>query len=324
MKKIFCLVIIAFLSTLAYGVDYNSIDEYSRSVPKMPNYGQMSLKLTSPFKNDEDKVRSIFVWIAENIRYDVAKFNAQFKNGGYTRIYGKNHKEIELKKEKLKQDKINTTYNSEKGVCEDYCYLFQAMCQVSGIKCEFITGYGRQFPNALIRKTNSMMHAWNAVFINNEWKLVDVTWAAGITDIKTGKFRKKFQNAFFFTEPEIFILNHYPNENKWQLLERKISTDTYNNFPFVYDGYYDYSLKNIPKNKFLKSSQPFNILTFKFSGNIPALAVFENGNLLKTDKIVNKDEVTFKIPTSNKHNRQIIIGVLNGKIFDPIAEYLIN
>ena len=65
---------------------------------------------------------------------------------------------------------------------------------ISGI--DFIPGEG-------------VSHAWNAVFINGSWRLLDCTWGAGSYDLD-GNFIREINEHFFLTDPDELIYSHFP------------------------------------------------------------------------------------------------------------------
>ncbi|MEZ0369363.1 MAG: hypothetical protein ACAI44_09790, partial [Candidatus Sericytochromatia bacterium] len=58
-------------------------------------------------------------------------------------------------------------------------------------------------------------HAWNAVQIGGKWYLLDATWGAGY--VENLKFTRRYTSAYLLTPPEIFSIDHLPEEDKWQL-----------------------------------------------------------------------------------------------------------
>jgi hypothetical protein len=65
-------------------------------------------------------------------------------------------------------------------------------------------------------------HAWNAVRIQGEWYLIDVTWDAGYID-GTGTFFQRYQTQYLFAPPQEFVRRHLPTEPSWQLLTPPLS-----------------------------------------------------------------------------------------------------
>ena len=317
---LFNLVFFVFYST--YGIDFQKVDAYSRAVSKSNDYKVMAKNLTTPFKTQQEKVRAIFIWITDNISYDFDKYFIDKANGGYTRIYGTSMKEIEIKRQKLKQEKILKTYQTGKGVCEDYSFLFEAMCQSVSIEAKTIVGFARFNPADIGRMSKNINHAWNSVKIDGKWYLLDATWAAGTTDFRTGIFTKKFQEGFYLTDPEIFILNHFPEESKFQYLDKPLSFESFSNYPFIHDGYYDYeALSFSPYNAFINSLQNIYEIRIEFENKVPDIIVMENENPIKYESQTINNSITLKISGHRKPNNNIIIGVKNGKYFDPIIEY---
>jgi transglutaminase/protease-like cytokinesis protein 3 len=98
------------------------------------------------------------------------------------------------------------------------------MCGVARIKCEVISGYAKGYgykPGDEIGRGETN-HAWNAVEIEGQWFLVDSTWAAGSIN-SSNRFEKSFSNFYFLTDPEKFIVSHFPQDPKWQLLNDQIN-----------------------------------------------------------------------------------------------------
>ena len=148
--------------------------------------------------DDFRKVKLLHDWIADNIDYDVEAYLAGQPG------------------ETLWKD----TLVRRKAFCQGYAELFQKMCQIAGIPSEVISGWGRGYGFAIgrtddIRRSN---HAWNAVNIQQRWRLVDVTWDAG--HVAGTKYQKQYGTAYLFADPRSFLHTHFPTDAKWQLLDR--------------------------------------------------------------------------------------------------------
>jgi hypothetical protein len=64
------------------------------------------------------------------------------------------------------------------------------------------------------------------VKIRGKWGLVDCTWGAGWLDA-AGRFAPRFTSHYFLTPPGIFVDDHFPQDARWQLLDRPISREQY-------------------------------------------------------------------------------------------------
>lgn len=107
-------------------------------------------------------------------------------------------------------------FASRKAVCAGYANLFAAMGRAVGEEIVTLSGESFGF------KKEPEGHAWNAVRIQGEWYLVDVTWNAGYID-DTGRFFKRYRTLYLFTPPEEFVRRHFPREPGWQLLAKPLS-----------------------------------------------------------------------------------------------------
>ncbi len=67
---------------------------------------------------------------------------------------------------------IAETYTTGKGICYDYASLFAAMLRSIGIPAKLIKGYAGYAPDTY--------HAWNEVYIKEEWITVDITRDASL------------------------------------------------------------------------------------------------------------------------------------------------
>ena len=103
--------------------------------------------------SDEEKVMALWNWLEKHTSYDDEAIEYA-KNNNFKDIKGY-------------EDSFNSygIICRKKGVCQSYAYCFKILLSLCNIKCITLTGY--------IDKT--LPHAWNAVFINGEWRWIDVT-----------------------------------------------------------------------------------------------------------------------------------------------------
>ncbi|KAH3755436.1 hypothetical protein DPMN_190132 [Dreissena polymorpha] len=67
-------------------------------------------------------------------------------------------------------------------------------------------------------------HAWNSVYIDNDWFLVDVTWGAGFVKSKERKYVPRFTNAYFLTDPEVLITEHFISRSNYMNTTKAIQS----------------------------------------------------------------------------------------------------
>lgn len=225
MKKTLAILYFCTFLTLqfvfAQKPEFAEIDEHVRSTPDhyTSSVEELSAYLSSTAKNKEEIIRSFYVWIAENIDYDVKALSIP----GQTRI------------------KPEDVLQKKKAVCEGYSILFKAFCDEANIKCYVIPGYSKGYGYRRGKKFIEEDHAWNAVYVNDDWHLIDVTWGAGgISFNKT--FKRAFNEKYFMPSKEFFLTEHLPISPAWQLVDCPISLD-------VFEKDSDQVIKEISKNK---------------------------------------------------------------------------
>ncbi|MBK9735393.1 MAG: hypothetical protein IPO92_10650 [Saprospiraceae bacterium] len=239
MKKIMLLFAFLILTIHLPGQDYKAIDAHSKSVKYSKDLAKLTNRLIAPYQDEESKVRAIFVWIATNIEYDHKKLNKMKQSGFQKTRFEGSKEEIKLQRLAQIQGFIEETLDDKKGVCQDFSFLFQAMCIHAGIECAFVTGVGKTKPTLIGHPNIQAKHAWNAVKINNKWALMDVTWSTGMGE------KVDFGKGFFNIEPKIMIMSHFPDDTEWQLLDSVYSKTTFANLPYLYPGFIKYDVSEI-------------------------------------------------------------------------------
>lgn len=243
--------------------------------------------------SDIEKARIIFTWVAKNVRYDYAKFISG--DGGVS--YKKGEKEAAYK------ELAHEIYKDGKGVCMDYSALFQELCNIAGIECAFISGLTRSAAEAGTWGS----HAWNAIKIDGKWYLIDVTWASGY--IKKGRFKERFSQGYFMTRPDLFILNHFPKEEKWQLLETPIKRIEFNKMPNINYASGDYEILDFePRSGDVNGVQVQ--IRIKFKGTPPEkILLIVKDQPIKCDRKDSPDGwVTFDINRKSYGKIRVVAG----------------
>lgn len=197
MRKALLLVIILLNVHLAQSQDVNPILEKI-------DFGQ-------------DTMKAVFDWIAENVSYDVARAKA-IQNGEVSYRF----KDFDGYRE-MKRDRLEKVMKKNKGVCEDYSTLFDAMVQELGYRSYVIEGYTKDERGKL---NSSIGHTWNAIHYKGKWRLYDATWAAGYVE-NDSKFIKRYNAKWYDIDPEAIIKTHMPFDPIWQLTDSPIGFKTF-------------------------------------------------------------------------------------------------
>ena len=158
--------------------------------------------LIQPVHKEQDKLRSIYLWLIHTIQYDIAAVDNERIN--------KNNQDILRRK---------------KAICWGYSTLLKAMCEIANIPATIISGYVKtSLDTTPFLKYPT--HAWNAVQIEDSWYLLDATWDSSLIN-SPSDFYEKFGETYYCTTPSTFITNHLPASPKWQLLDCPISVETF-------------------------------------------------------------------------------------------------
>ncbi|XP_027857402.1 kyphoscoliosis peptidase [Xiphophorus couchianus] len=181
--------------------------------------------VTQGCRNELEQLRTIWVWLCNNIEYDVSGYL------GHT--------------EKLSSPE--EVIAAGRGVCCGYSSLCTEMCREVGIECQEVPGHskGIGYRQGHSLKNVKSDHLWNAVLLGGEWFLLDACWGAGRVDMQHESFVKRFDDFYFLTDPEEFIDSHFPDEEKWQLLDKPISIEEFEQRVFKTSAFFTMGLSLI-------------------------------------------------------------------------------
>jgi len=299
------LFLFLLISTTTFA-QYEKVDEKVKLYPKtFSDPLQLAQKIDSDFTKPEEKARAIFSWIALNINYDLKAYYTQANNGiaySFSSLEDKINKDFEFRRALVKK-----TLRTKKAVCEGYASLFVNLANAVGLEAVIVTGTSKIHETQIGKLPKASDHAWNAVKINGEWKLVDATWGAGVVDTQQQKFKPEFNDAYFFTDPEKFFLNHFPDDQKWLLTNK--SAEDFAALPLYFPEYLksNYELSateaNIifPKNVAVK----FNIKNLKAEDEL--FYITSRDNIIK--KLTVDAQNNFIIPPSDELSGYLTIFV---------------
>src|SRR5205085_4114525 len=121
------------------------------TVPANKKAERLAKRITGNLNSDKEKVIIIHSWITHNIKYDLKKFSSY----------------------DFSRDDIDKILKRKKAICVGYADLFNELCRLSGIESVSISGYIKNPYVDVNDKFYLDEHMWNAVKIDDEWKLVD-------------------------------------------------------------------------------------------------------------------------------------------------------
>lgn len=125
-----------------------------------------------------------------------------------------------------------TVFASRRGVCAGYAHLMVALGEVTGDHIVYVVGDSRDEDDGI----SGVGHAWNAVEIEGRWYLMDATWDAG--SVEGDRFTKQYDSDYFLTPPEMFSLDHLPEDPAWQLREDPVTRGEFVRQPRLKPGFF--------------------------------------------------------------------------------------
>lgn len=103
---------------------------------------------------DSQKVTAIYEWLIMNVTYDEELLELLYDGASGLNRYNGFY--------------LEGVFLDKKAVCEGISKAFTAMCNIEGIRCVTVEGYQTKNPNGA-------GHAWNKVYVDGSWYIVDAT-----------------------------------------------------------------------------------------------------------------------------------------------------
>ncbi len=156
--------------------------------------GPLVQHLTEGVESEFVRAKALHDWIALNIDYCTTDSAAGVASGDFS-----------------------AALVTGRSACAGFSNLYAVMCSLAGIECRTVDGYTRDWGMDVFADEDPTVanHAWNAVRLGLDWRLVDPTWDAG--RLRDGKFERVYSTDYLFSGPQTFGWTHFPKEPEWQL-----------------------------------------------------------------------------------------------------------
>ena len=157
-----------------YFIDtFTNKEQVERAVAEIKSVKDDILKDASG--NNYDKMKYVHDWIVDNVKYDAAI------NNNTSNIYG--------------------CLVNKAVICEGYARTFKYLMDELDIPCVLVSGI------AVDDDGKSERHAWNYVYIKNNWYAIDTTWDDPII-IGNGKVDKDIKYKYFLRGSDTMDKDH--------------------------------------------------------------------------------------------------------------------
>lgn len=218
MKNILFLLIglILYQTGFAQTLDIDSV--YLKHVNSIAisttDFNKLLPSIVEPGKSNQEKLTLVYFWVYSHITFDIERF---------------------LKIGPLQPLSLTETLKSGKGMCYEYNEFIETACKYLKIPGHRIEGYIKYYgfePGQTFTQNN---HIWYVVYIDGNWKMIDLLWACGTLAIKGDNytFGKKLHKEYFLVDPRDFFGSHLPADPVWQFQSHPL---TISGFTFKKNG----------------------------------------------------------------------------------------
>ena len=239
MSKLLFSVLFLFVSPI-FCQTFHEVDERVTNYPYFNSLEDLGIRIQNDYNSDANRVRAAFRWIALNIEYKKT-LDEVFEPSKRLLYISEFVKKQQIRK--LEMEKTSNAFKNKRGVCIEFSLMLNKLCAQFGLQSKVIPGVLKTSIKDIDGKIQYKNHAWNAVLLEGEWQLMDVTLASGYWNPRSNRFVRKFTDYYFFTSPEAFMTNHYPVNQEWKLSEKPLELDAFFSAPMFYPNYFTNKVK---------------------------------------------------------------------------------
>ena len=253
--------------------------------------------------------RAIFRWCCENMEYDCG-------------VYYGGRKQSQKSEDVLKSGKC---------VCAGYSNIVKSLCDLVSIPCVTISGCAKAagYRLGMTESELTSNHAWNAMYLDGKWEMIECTWASGCVD--THKFIRRFDNSWWCTSPDTFCYTHFPtghvnisgipeaaeigsDASSWQMLSDRppVTKSEWAKLGWIRPRFFDLGLKFTSTSKlnyntvYHNGSTPFS-LKFECPPDVDPTASVDL--LKKSGSTVRLDQTTYSVVEERQTSNEVSVYV---------------
>ena len=150
------------------------------------------------------------------------------------------------------------------------------------LEVECVNCYAKGVSYSIGQKMTKTNHEYNVIKLNNKWYPMDSTWGAGTVGEK--RFYKNYNEFYFLVDPELLIKTHFPEDEKWQLTQKKYTLDEFLKWPQVESNFYKYGFeKYYPEEGVIELNNKNNQKFVIYGNNMKKKAAMCNIYLLENN-----------------------------------------
>lgn len=230
-------------------INLSQVDKNSRYIADMsPMTTAIQLATTyvcRPYRSDVQRLRAIFTWVSEKICWE-----EDFEGQVDTR----------------------RVIQSKRACAEEYAVLVMEMCAAVGLECEVVRGHlktpGDVSDLSVMPRSN---HWWNAVIVDNEWRIIDCCLASP-SNPKRGQYSStKGPTAdfwWFLARPTEACWTHVPEHHDQQHIVPPVAHEILLNLPCTCPAFFRNEIEMVDYNTAVTRIEDLEMVHIKF--NVPA------------------------------------------------------
>jgi hypothetical protein len=119
-----------------------------------------------------------------------------------------------------------------------YALLLRALGEVTGDNIFYVVGDVRDGKGEPVAGVG---HAWNVAQVGDRFLLLDATWDSGTVHGEV--YKKEYRTTYLMTPPEIFGIDHFPEEPRWQGRDTPIDRGTFLRQPALRPAFFENGLR---------------------------------------------------------------------------------
>ncbi|WAO93883.1 SH3 domain-containing protein [Fusarium falciforme] len=233
-----------------YGaINLSQVDKNSRFISGLPP-AITAIQLATtyvcrPYRSDVQRLRAIFTWVSERICWE-----EDFEE------------EIDTRR----------VIQAKRGCAEEYAVLVMEMCSAVGIHCEVVRGYlktpGEVSEINIMPRPN---HWWNAVLVDNEWRMIDCCVASPSyprRGLYSSASNSSADSWWFLTRPLEICWTHIPEHHSQQHIVPPVAHETLLNLPCACAPFFRNEIEMVDYNTALTRIEDLEMVHIKF--NVPS------------------------------------------------------
>ncbi|CAM1374243.1 transglutaminase domain-containing protein [Tenacibaculum xiamenense] len=305
------LIGILLISFAVKGQEKMNCEAVVAKYPSSLSAKRLAAKILKDFSSDEARSKAAFCWIANNIKYNLFAYRDPKR-----KVIGFRYRDEEDKIRKLlaiKDSIVDHTLKTKKAVCEGYAQTLSKIYTHLGLENLVIKGFVRNSIHDIGNEQQVPNHAWNVVKVDDEWRVVDATWAAG--SVINGRWQQSYDDYYYDVPREHYLKTHFPENRRWKFGSR-LSKEEFYSQPIYTTEFLRTNLELIEPLQGIIAKRKSKELTLKIK-NLDSVQRVLYG--ISTNRYAQKPEITYKdsvgyvkIKSFRKSNRLFL--VIDGKV----------